>query len=126
MPKRGRKWLVAALAIIALLIGISIPVYKTMILSSREKTLKTNLLALRDVIDQYTADKKKAPQTLQDLVDARYFRELPMDPLTHSNSTWEPVIDVVVISPGKTDRGIVDVHSGSSSISSDKTAYRAW
>jgi len=126
MPKRGRKWLIAGLVIVALLIGISIPVYKTMILSSREEMLKANLLALREVIDQYTADKKKAPQTLQDLVDAGYFRKLPMDPVTHSNSTWDPVIDTVAISPGKTDRGIVDVHSGSSSISSDQTAYRAW
>jgi len=126
MLKRGRRWLVAVLVITALLIGIAIPVYKTMILSSRERMLRSNLLALRGVIDQYTADKKKTPQSLQDLVDAGYFWKLPQDPLTNSNSTWEPIIDTVVISPGKTERGIVDVHSGSSLISSDKTAYRNW
>jgi general secretion pathway protein G len=125
MPKRGRKWLIAGLVIVALLIGMSIPVYKMMILTSREKILRANLVAMRGVIDQYTKDKRNAPQTLQDLVAAGYFRELPVDPMTDSRSTWEPVIDTVVIS-GKAGRGIVDVHSGSSSVSSDKTAYRAW
>ena len=75
MTKRRRKCLVPGLVIAALLIGIAIPVYKTTIRISREKTLRANLLALRDVIDQYTADKKRAPQTLQDLVDAGYFRK---------------------------------------------------
>ena len=126
MTKRRRKWLVAGLVIAALLIGIAIPVYKTAIRSSREKTLRANLLALRNVIDQYTADKKRAPQTLQDLVDAGYFRKLPLDPVTNSDSTWEPVMATVAILPGKTDRGIVDVHSGSNSTSSDKTPYRSW
>ena len=126
MTKRRRKCLVPGLVIAALLIGIAIPVYKTTIRISREKTLRANLLALRDVIDQYTADKKRAPQTLQDLVDAGYFRKLPMDPVTKSDSTWEPVTATVVISSGKTDRGIVDVHSGSNSTSSDKTPYRSW
>jgi len=126
MTKRRRKWLVPGFVIAALLIGIAIPVYKTTIRISREKTLRANLLALRDVIDQYTADKKRAPQTLQDLVDAGYFRKLPMDPVTNSDSTWEPVTATVVILSGKTDRGIVDVHSGSNSTSSDKTPYRSW
>jgi len=118
MSKRRRKLLIAGILIIALLIGIAIPVYKTMMINSREKILKANLLAMRNVIDQYTTDRKRAPQTLQDLVNAGYFRELPVDPITNSNSTWEPVV--------ATNRGIVDVHSGSTLASSDKTAYRAW
>ena len=67
--------LMIVLTLIAVLVGIAIPIYKTLILRSRESTLKVNLHSLREVIDQYTADKKKAPQTLQDLVDAGYFRE---------------------------------------------------
>ena len=55
--------LMIAMTIISILVGIAIPIYRTMILSSREKTLKVQLHSLRDVIDQYTADKKKAPQT---------------------------------------------------------------
>jgi len=118
--------LMIALTIIAVLVGISIPIYRTMILSSREKTLKVNLHSLRDVIDQYAADKKKAPQTLQDLVDGGYFRELPWDPITDSNSTWETVFDTAVSSPDQTESGITDVRSGSSAMSSEGTPYNTW
>ena len=76
------------LTLIAILVGIAIPIYRTLILRSRESTLKVNLHSLREVIDQYTADKKKAPQTLQDLVDAGYFREMPLDPMTGHRDTW--------------------------------------
>ena len=66
--------LMIVLTLIGVLVGIAIPVYRTMILRSRESTLKVNLHSLREVIDQYTGDRKKAPQTLQDVVDAGYFR----------------------------------------------------
>ena len=118
--------LMIAMVIIAILAGIAIPIYRTMILSSREKTLKVNLHSLRDVIDQYAADKKKAPQTLQDLVDAGYFREIPQDPITGTNTTWETVFDTAVSSPGQTDSGISDVRSGSNAISTEGTAYNTW
>jgi len=88
--------------------------------------LRDNLRELRKVIDQYTADKKKAPQSLQDLVDAGYFRQLPQDPVTNSNQTWETVTDTSIADPDQTDSGVTDVHSGSSAISSDGTAYNTW
>jgi general secretion pathway protein G len=81
---------------------------------------------MRRVIDQYTADKKKAPQSLQDLVDGGYFRQLPTDPVTNSNSTWEAVTDTAVSSPDQTESGIIDVHSGSAAISSEGTPYNTW
>jgi general secretion pathway protein G len=114
------------LTIIAILVGIAIPVYKTMILRSRESTLKVNLHSLREVIDQYTADKKKAPQTLQDLVEAGYFRELPLDPMTNSHDTWNPDFGTDVSSPDQTETGINNVHSGSSATSSEGTLYNTW
>jgi general secretion pathway protein G len=113
------------MVIIGILVGIAIPVYRTMILSSREKTLKVNLHSLRNVIDQYTADKKKAPQTLQDLVDAGYFRELPLDPMT-GNRDWRVDFDSSVSSPDQTDTGITNVHSLSASLSSEGTTYDTW
>jgi general secretion pathway protein G len=88
--------------------------------------LRDNLRELRKVIDQYTADKKKAPAALQDLVDAGYFRELPIDPMTNSNSTWETVTDTSVAAPEQTESGIVDIHSGSAAISSQGTPYNTW
>src|SRR5204862_3699118 len=115
--------LMIVITIIAILGAISIPMYKAVVLHAKETVLKDNLRELRRVIDQYTADKKKAPTTLQDLVDAGYFRQLPLDPITQSNSTWEPVTDTAVASPDQSDSGIVDLHSGSTAISSEGTIY---
>ena len=118
MFKRVGAWFMVGVAIIVLLVAILVPRYKTAVLNSREKTLTVNLGALRQVIKQYTQDKQKAPQSLQDLVDAGYFRELPVDPITNSTATWRPVVD--------TTQGITDVRSGSASTSSEGTAYSTW
>jgi len=119
--------LMIVLTLIAILVAIAIPVYKTMILSSREKVLKANLHSLRGVIDQYTADKKKAPQTLQDLVDAGYFRKdgLPSDPIT-GQRTWREDFDTSVSTSDQTETGITDVHSLATGISSEGTTYDTW
>ena len=118
--------LMIVITIIAILGAIAIPMYRAVVLNAKEAVLHDNLRDLRRVIDQYTADKKKAPQALQDLVDAGYFRQLPIDPITNSNSTWETTSDTGVAAPDQTESGIVDVHSGSSAISSDGTAYNTW
>src|SRR5438477_12055853 len=105
--------LMIVITMIAILASIAIPMYRAVVLNAKETVLKDNLRDLRRVIDQYTADKKKAPQALQDLVDAGYFRRLPVDPITNSDSSWETVADTAVSSPDQTESGIVDVHSGS-------------
>ena len=117
--------LAIVMTIIAILVGIAVPTYQKMILSGREKTLKVNLHSLRSVIDQYTADKKKAPQTLQDLVDAGYFREMPLDPMTGQHD-WRTDFDTSIASPDQTDSGITNVHSLSSALSSEGTTYDTW
>src|SRR5262249_39840780 len=83
--KRGFQILelVIVLPIIAILAGIAIPMYQSVVLRSKETVLKNNLHELRMTIDQYTADKKKAPQSLQDLVDGGYYRQIPVDPITN-------------------------------------------
>jgi len=118
--------LMIVITIIAILAAISIPIYKAVVLNAKETVLKDNLRDMRRIIDQYTADKKKAPQSLQDLVDGGYYRQVPVDPITDSNSTWETVADTAVSSPDQTESGIVDVHSGSTSISSEGTPYNTW
>ena len=118
--------LMIVITIIAILAAISVPVYKAVVLNAKETVLKDNLRELRRIIDQYTADKKKAPQSLQDLVDAGYFRQLPIDPITNSNSTWETIMDTAVASPDQTESGIIDVHSGSTAVSTEGTPYNTW
>jgi len=119
--------LMIVLTLIAVLVGIAVPIYKTLILRSRESTLKVNLHTLREVIDQYTADKKKAPQSLQDLVDAGYFRRdgMPLDPMT-GQRTWREVVDSSVSSADQTETGITDVHSLSTQMSTEGTTYDTW
>jgi len=114
------------ITIIAILASIAIPIYKAVVLNAKETVLRDNLREMRRVIDQYTADKKKAPTSLQDLVDAGYFRDLPVDPMTNSNSTWQAVNDTSVASVDQTDSGIVNIHSASSAISSQGTPYNLW
>lgn len=118
--------LMIVITIIAILAAIAIPMYRAVVVNAKETVLLDNLRELRRVIDQYTADKKKAPASLQDLVDAGYFRQLPVDPMTNSNSTWQAVNDTSIAAPDQTDSGIVEVHSGSPAISSKGTAYSTW
>ena len=125
MTKRTRLWLVIGITILTVVFAISIPLYKSVVLRAKETVLRENLLAMRRVIKQYIKDKQQPPRSLQDLVEAGYFRQLPNYPVTNSNSTWMPVGEAIV-SPGQTERGITDVHSGSSSISSNGTAYNSW
>ena len=57
---------------------------------------------------------------------AGYFRQLPQDPITNSSQTWETVADTSVTAPDQTESGIIDVHSGSTAISSEGTPYNTW
>jgi general secretion pathway protein G len=114
------------LTLIAVLVSIAVPMYRALILRSRESTLKVNLHSLREVIDQYTADKKKAPQTLQDLIEGGYFRELPLDPMTGHRDTWTTDFDTSVSVSDQTETGITNVHSGSTGTSTEGTIYNTW
>ena len=114
------------LTIIAILASISVPMYQAVVLRAKEAVLKDNLHGLRSVIDQYTADKKTAPQSLEDLVDAGYYREIPEDPITESSTTWQLEFGDTTMIPDQLETGIVDVHSGSTAISSEGTPYSEW
>jgi len=118
--------LMIVLAIISILASMAIPIGNRAILRTKETVLKSNLHTLRILIDQYTADKLKAPQSLQDLATAGYLREIPKDPITESAETWEAVQGDTNLLPDQTETGIVDVHSGSSQISTEGTGYNTW
>ena len=118
--------LMVVISIIVILMSVAIPRYQASILRARETVLRDDLYTLRSVIDEYTLDKQKAPQSLQDLVDAGYLKTLPMDPFTNSRETWVPVTDDSIMSPDQSQPGIVDVHSGSDQKSSEGSAYSSW
>ena len=118
--------LMIVISIIVILMSVAIPRYQASILRAREAVLHDDLYNLRSVIDQYTLDKQKAPQSLQDLVDAGYLKTIPIDPFTNSRETWVPVTDDSIMSPDQTQPGIVDIHSGSDLKSSEGTAYSSW
>jgi general secretion pathway protein G len=105
---------------------MAIPIANSAIVRSKEAVLRSNLYTLRTLIDQYTADKLKAPQSLDDLVSAGYLRSIPKDPITDSNTTWQVVMEDVTLFPEQTETGIFDVHSGSTAISSDGSPYSEW
>ncbi len=113
------------ITIIVILVSIAIPRFQQSVRRSREAALKENLMTLRTLIDQYTLDKLRAPQSLDDLVAAGYLRRIPND-MTDKNTTWRVEYEDVLLSPDQTETGIVDVHSGSDAISSEGTPYTSW
>jgi len=118
--------LMVVITIIVILMSVAIPRYQASILRARETVLRDDLYTLRSVIDQYTLDKQKAPQSLQDLVEANYLKQLPMDPFTNTRDSWVPVTDESIMSPDQSQPGIIDVHSSSEQKSSEGTAYSTW
>jgi general secretion pathway protein G len=118
--------LMVVIAIIVILISMAIPIYSNTIRRSKESVLKNNLFTLRTVIDNYTYDKQKAPQSLQDLVSDGYLREVPVDPMTGSNQTWHTIMEDASQSVDQSQPGIFDVKSGSDQTGLDGTPYSDW
>jgi general secretion pathway protein G len=115
--------LMVVITIMVILITMAIPIYNRSIIRAKESVLKNNLFTLRTVIDQYSYDKGKAPQNLQDLVTEGYLQKLPVDPMTGNNQTWRTVMEEASQSVSQTEPGIFNVYSGSDKMSLDGTAY---
>jgi len=130
--KRSRGFtlieLMIVISIVLILVSVALPAYNQSIVRARESVLRQNLFTLRSVISQYTLDKQKAPQSLDDLVSAGYLKQLPTDPMTGRSDTWAPdeEQDTIMSLDQQDQGGIIDVHSGSSAVGSDGTAYNSW
>src|SRR5579862_2963051 len=94
-------------------------------LEDREAQLRRDLFTLRDTIQQYTLDKQKTPQTLDDLKQAGYIREIPVDPIT-GNADWTLCIEDSPIAIDPDNPGIWDVHSSSTLVGRNGTVYSTW
>ena len=118
--------LMIVISLIAILLAIAIPNYTQSMLRAKESVLRQNLFTLRSMISQYTLDKQKAPQSLDDLVQTGYIKQIPVDPMTGRNDTWTVDQEDTLMSVDQQDTGISDVHSGSTQVSTDGTAYSTW
>jgi len=115
--------LMIVLMVIGILVTLAQPNFSTSVWRAREATLKENLFIFRDVINQYYADNGQYPPTLEALVEMRYLRRIPKDPITGVDDTWliVPAVDEL----GQ-DQGIFDVRSGSDMLALDGTSYQEW
>ena len=118
--------IMVVISIILILLSVAMPIYSHSLTRQREQNLRQNLATLNRVIVQYTLDKQKPPKSLEDLVQAKYIKNVPED-ITGRVDTWqtEPADAIMSLEQTDTD-GIIGVHSGSNQIGSDGTAYSSW
>jgi general secretion pathway protein G len=112
--------MLVVLAIVALLLSVATPRYFGSLEKGREVALQENLRVLRATLDKFHADKGRYPDTLDELVEARYLREVPLDPITESATTW---VLVPPKEPGQ--QGVADVKSGASGSARDGRRFDA-
>ena len=116
--------LMIVISVIIVLASVALPQYQKTIMAAREAVLRDDLFKLRSLIDQYSADKGKLPQSLDDLVSAGYMREVPVDPIT-GNRDWQPTMGD---DPASTEsaQGLINVHSAATEPSTTGTPYSEW
>lgn len=118
--------LMIVMIIIGVLAAIAVPSYLASVRKAKEAVLKEDLHTIRSAIDSYTVDKAKAPQSLNDLVEAGYLKAIPKDPITSRTDTWIADQSDTLTSVEETQSGVSDVHSGAQETSSEGTAYSTW
>jgi general secretion pathway protein G len=117
--------MVVVISLILVLLSIALPMYNRSILRAKEARLHWDVTVVNKAVQSYSLDKKKAPQSLDDLVSAGYLKFIPED-ITGRADTWvtEPEDSQKAWDPN--EPGIGSVHSGSNQTSSDGTAYSSW
>src|SRR5919106_6892925 len=130
---KGSRWraagftlleLMIVISVIIILAAITLPQYQKTIMHTREAVLKDDLRKFRSLIDQFAADKGRLPQSLDELVSEGYMREVPVDPFT-GQKDWAITTGE---DPNSLDggSGLTDVHSSSTEVSTEGTAYSEW
>lgn len=113
--------LLIVLAIMATLLAIVAPRYMESVDKAKEAALKTNLRLLREAIDKYKADTNQYPEGLQKLVEGRYIRSVPVDPITENATGWK-----LVPPPGNAASAVYDVHSSAPGLARDGSKFSEW
>lgn len=119
--------LLIVMSIITILAGISLAVYNNSIVRAKEAVLKEDLFQMREAMDKYYADKNRWPPSLEALVDEKYIRMVPVDPITNSSTTWQTTYGEPDPGNPSSEPGISNVHSGSDQVSPlTGGAYAEW
>lgn len=123
--RRGKGFtlieLLVVLAILMLLLTVAVPKYFNGVDRAKEAALKQDLAVTREAVDKFYGDQGRYPNTLEELVERKYLRVIPVDPITESTETW-----VITPPSGEVQGGIYDLHSGAPGNARDGTAYGAW
>jgi general secretion pathway protein G len=112
--------LLVVMAIIGTLLTIAAPRYFHSVDRSKEAVLRQNLALTRSAIDKFFGDNGKYPDTLDELVQKKYLRTLPYDPIAESNATWQ------IIAPESAKGAVYDIKSGAPGTALDGTEYKGW
>jgi general secretion pathway protein G len=118
--------LMIVMVIITILAGIGLAVYGNSVQSSKEAVLREDLFRMREAIDQYHADKNRYPPTLEALVEDKYLRMVPVDPITRSADTWQTTMADPEPGNPSAEPGIYNVKSGAEGTGLDGTPYSEW
>ena len=118
--------LLIAVAIIGILAGIAVAQLRSTPQRAKEAVLKQDLFVLRDLLDQYFADKGKYPDSLETLVDEGYIRRIPTDPFTESDQSWEEIYEEASDDDPEGGGGVYDIRSGASGTALDGSSYSEW
>ena len=113
--------LLIVMAVIAVLLTLVSPNFFNSVDKSKEAALQHDLSVVRDSIDKFYGDTGKYPDSLQELVNKRYLKNIPIDPITESNATW-----LIVNNPDASSDKVIDIKSGSTKLSSKGTPYSSW
>jgi general secretion pathway protein G len=117
--------MVIVIVMLSILLAIAVPIYMAQVRITREGVLKNNLAIMRERLDQYRADRNKYPNSLQELVDGGYLREIPEDPVS-GVAEWDEVFSDYDPNEPDAQPGIEDVHSQSAEIGTDGRPYSEW
>ena len=118
--------LMIVMVIITILAGIGLAVYGNSVKSAKEATLREDLFQMRDAIDKYYADKNHYPASLDALVEEKYIRAVPVDPMTKSRDTWQTILADPEPGNPSAEPGIYNVKSGAEGNGLDGTPYTEW
>ena len=116
--------LMIVISIIIILAAVILPQYQKTITATRESVLRYDLHRMRELIDQFAADKGRLPQSLDELVTEGYMREVPVDPFTNQKDWAIATGEDPNSDEGQS--GMTDVHSSSADVSSEGTPYSEW